>query len=52
LKIKKNTKIAGRLLAASGVMFFIAAAMMRQPAFVGVGCALLVVGIVTSRKKQ
>lgn len=51
LKDHRNNKLAGRLLIASGVMFFIAAATMRQPAFSGVGAALLVVGAGVAQKK-
>jgi membrane-bound ClpP family serine protease len=52
MKIRKNSKLAGRLLMASGVMFFAAAVMTRQPAFSGVGAALFVIGAVTTRKKD
>lgn len=45
MKIQKNNKIAGYLLMASGLTFFVTAAMMHQPAFYGVGAALLAVGI-------
>jgi hypothetical protein len=51
LKDHRNNKLAGRLLIASGVMFFIAATVMRQPAFSGVGAALLVIGAGVSQKK-
>ena len=50
MKIRKNNKLAGCLLMASGAAFFVSAALMRQPAFTGVGCALLVVGAVVLRK--
>ena len=51
LKDQQNNKLASRLLIGSGVMFFIAAATMRQPAFSGVGAALLVIGAGVSQKK-
>lgn len=52
MNIKKNNKVAGRLLIASGCAFFVTAAMMRQPAFAGVGGALVVIGAAISRKKN
>jgi membrane-bound ClpP family serine protease len=52
LKIHRNNKLAGCLLIASGLMFFVSAAMMGRPAFSAVGIALLVVGASVLRKKQ
>ena len=52
MKIRKNNKLAGRLLIASGVMFFVAAVMTHQPAFSGVGAALLVIGAAITSKKD
>ena len=52
VKIQKNNKTAGRLLMASGVTFFITAAMMHQPAYVGVGCALIAVGVAVFKKTK
>ena len=51
LKIQVSNKLAGCLLIASGSTFFIAAGMMRQPAFLSVGSALIVVGAIVVRKK-
>jgi hypothetical protein len=52
LKIHKNNKIAGRLLIASGVAFFVSFALMQQPALLSVGCALVVIGVMTFRKRN
>jgi LPXTG-motif cell wall-anchored protein len=52
LKIHRNNKLAGCLLIASGLMFFVSAAMMRQPAFTAVGIALLVIGASVLRKNR
>ncbi|WP_426191636.1 hypothetical protein [Massilia sp. DWR3-1-1] len=49
---KKSNTIAGRLLIASGLMFFVAAAITPLPAFAGVGCAMLVIGVAVGRKGQ
>ncbi|HEX9171892.1 MAG TPA: hypothetical protein VF861_04455 [Telluria sp.] len=45
MKTHRNKKIAGRLLMASGLTFLVTAAIMPQPAFYGVGAALLAIGI-------
>jgi len=52
LKVHRNNKLAGRLLIASGAMFFITAATMHQPAFSSVGIVLVVIGVVVLRKKR
>lgn len=51
LKIQVSHKLAGCLLIASGSTFFALAAAMRQPAFLSVGSALIVVGAIVFRKK-
>jgi hypothetical protein len=50
VKNNGNNKIAGGLLMAAAFAFFIAAGTMRQPAFSGVGGALLVIGISITQK--
>ena len=52
MKIHRNNKLAGSLLIASGLMFFVSAAMMRRPAFTAVGIALLVIGASILRKNK
>lgn len=52
MKIRKDNKIAGRLLMASGTTFFIVAVMTRQPAFSGVGAALFAVGVAVFNKRN
>jgi hypothetical protein len=51
LKIQVSNKLAGCLLIASGSTFFTLAATLRQPAFLSVGSALIVVGAIVFRKK-
>ena len=52
MKIHRNNKLAACLLIASGLMFCVSAAMMRQPAFTAVGIALLVIGASVFRKNK
>jgi LPXTG-motif cell wall-anchored protein len=52
MKIHRNNKLAGSLLIASGLMFFITAVLMAQAAFTVVGIALLVIGASVLRKNR
>lgn len=52
MKIYRNNKLAGSLLIASGLMFFITAVLMAQAAFTVVGIALLVIGASALRRNK
>ena len=51
MQIRKNRKLGGSLLIAAGGAFFVAAVLARQPAFSGVGGALLVIGIAIRQRR-
>lgn len=50
MKICLNKKLGGRALMVIGLLYLAAAMVLRQPAFSGVGGALIVIGVVLSRK--
>jgi uncharacterized membrane protein HdeD (DUF308 family) len=46
METRKNLKAGGIAFLSSGIAFFAAAMIAGQPAFIGVGTAMLVVGVV------
>ena len=52
MKIQKKHRNAGRLLMASGIMFFIASYLSGQPALIGAGAALFGVGLAIFLKRE